>query len=77
MIILLIILVFGIFILTYLSASLFLKPIISLSNASKEVANKNYNVRLNIPSNDEVGILTENFNNMVKEIKHYTEHWKN
>jgi HAMP domain-containing protein len=74
LIILLIILVFGIFILTYLSASLFLKPIISLSNASKEVANKNYNVRLNIPSNDEVGILTENFNNMVKEIKHYTEH---
>ena len=74
LIILLIILVFGIFILTYLSASLFLKPIINLSNASKEVANKNYNVRLNIPSNDEVGILTENFNNMVKEIKHYTEH---
>ena len=74
LIILLIILVFGIFILTYLSATLFLKPILRLSEASKEVANKNYHIKLDVPSNDEVGILTENFNNMIKEIKNYTEH---
>ncbi len=74
LVILLVVLVLGIFVLTYFFSTIFLRPIIRLSEASKDVANKNYNIRLDIPSNDEVGILTENFNNMIKEIKNYTEH---
>ncbi|GIX42859.1 MAG: hypothetical protein KatS3mg129_2592 [Leptospiraceae bacterium] len=71
--ILLVILLTGIFILSYITAKIFLKPIIKLSEASIQVANKNFNIELIPSSKDEVGILTENFNLMVKEIKQYSE----
>lgn len=71
---LLILLVLGTFFVSYVSAKIFLKPIIRLSDASIQVANKDFNISLSVPSRDEVGILTHNFNLMVKEIKEYSEH---
>ena len=50
-----------------------LKPIKKLTRASIEVANRNYHVKLYTFSNDELGILTKNFNRMVQEINNYVE----
>ncbi|MFN3604487.1 MAG: SpoIIE family protein phosphatase [Leptonema sp. (in: bacteria)] len=72
--ILLIILTAGIAFFSYTFAKLISRPIISLSKASIEVSNKNFQIELPIPSKDEIGILTKNFNSMVKEIKEYSEH---
>jgi class 3 adenylate cyclase/HAMP domain-containing protein len=57
----------------YEISSYLLKPIKKLTRASIEVANRNYHVKLYTFSNDELGILTKNFNRMVQEIKDYVE----
>jgi HAMP domain-containing protein len=71
---LLVILVLGTFLFSYLSARIFLMPILRLSDASVNVARRDFSVEVPIPSNDEVGILTENFNLMVREIRSYSAH---
>ncbi|WP_246798122.1 HAMP domain-containing sensor histidine kinase [Alkalibacter rhizosphaerae] len=45
------------------------KPILQLSEASKEVAAGNFDVQMKVESRDEIGRLTEDFNLMVKELK--------
>ncbi len=72
--ILIIVLVLGTFLISFTISKLFLKPVIQLSTASIEVSSKNFNIELPVKSRDEVGILTRNFNYMVKEIKEYSEH---
>jgi class 3 adenylate cyclase/HAMP domain-containing protein len=57
----------------YEISSYLLKPIKELTRASIEVANRNYHVKLDSFSNDELGILTKNFNRMVQEINNYVE----
>lgn len=74
LVILLFVLAFGIGILSFFLSKIISKPIIKLSKASIEVSNKNFNIELPIRSRDEIGILTKNFNLMVKEIKEYSEH---
>ncbi len=44
-------------------------PLESLVEASKKLASGNLNVRVNVKSSDEIGMLIEEFNNMVKELK--------
>ncbi|MDF2542487.1 MAG: histidine kinase [Herbinix sp.] len=45
------------------------KPIKRISEASKEVANGNFEVEVEVKSADEIGRLTSDFNLMVKELK--------
>ncbi len=44
-------------------------PLEKLVEASKEVAKGNLNVKINLKSSDEIGILINEFNQMVKELK--------
>jgi two-component system phosphate regulon sensor histidine kinase PhoR len=44
-------------------------PIKQLSEASKKVAEGNFDVKVKIKSNDEIGDLSANFNNMAKRLK--------
>lgn len=44
------------------------KPIKKLSKASKEVASGNFNIQMDVESQDELGRLTEDFNLMVTEL---------
>jgi len=44
-------------------------PLESLVEASKKLASGNLNVRIDAKSSDEIGILIEEFNHMVKELK--------
>ena len=45
------------------------KPIKSISKASKEVAKGNFDVEVKVKSKDEIGQLTTDFNLMIKELK--------
>lgn len=45
------------------------RPIIKLTNATREIANGNFDVEINHQSKDEIGQLTNNFNQMVSELK--------
>lgn len=44
------------------------KPILRLSDATRKIANGNLNVKVNISSKDELGVLAQNFNIMSNEI---------
>lgn len=46
-------------------------PISKLTESIKQIANKNYNQRLNFESNDEFGELAEAFNAMAKKLDEY------
>lgn len=45
------------------------RPIIKLTNATKEITDGNFDVEINYSSNDEIGQLTRNFNRMVSELR--------
>ncbi|WP_084748619.1 sensor histidine kinase [Clostridium mediterraneense] len=45
-----------------------LKPIRELNKATYEVAKGNFNIKVDIPRDHEFGLLTRNFNKMVKEL---------
>ena len=45
------------------------RPILRLSDASKEVASGNFDIQVKVESVDEIGRLTEDFNLMVRELK--------
>jgi signal transduction histidine kinase len=45
-----------------------LKPLTTLSSMANEVANGNYDVKADIKTNDEIGILAKDFNTMVDNI---------
>ena len=50
------------------------RPIIDVSKASKEVGSENFNIELTAKSSDEIGVLTSNFNKMVKMLKAHHQH---
>jgi len=45
------------------------RPILKLTEATKEVAKGNFEIQVEIESNDEIGQLTKNFNKMTRELK--------
>ena len=45
------------------------RPIIKLTNATREIADGNFDVKIDHRSKDEIGQLTNNFNRMVSELK--------
>ena len=47
------------------------KPITELSEGAKKVNNGDYDVKLNYKSNDEIGVLTNTFNNLISHLKDY------
>lgn len=55
-------------ILAFFIARSFTKPIMKLSNAAKEIAKGNYETRVEEDSEDEIGILQQNFNYMGEQI---------
>ncbi|WP_244318354.1 SpoIIE family protein phosphatase [Roseibium hamelinense] len=48
-----------------------------LAGAANALQNKDYSVRVSIPSKDEVGAVGQAFNRMAEEISHYTENLEN
>lgn len=55
-------------ILAFFIARSFSKPITKLSNAAKEIAKGNYETRVEEDSDDEIGVLQQNFNYMGEQI---------
>ncbi|MCD6311115.1 MAG: HAMP domain-containing protein, partial [Elusimicrobia bacterium] len=47
------------------------RPIMELSEGASRVANRDFSVRVNVKSNDEIGELAEIFNQMMDELKKY------
>ncbi|MCA9688930.1 MAG: SpoIIE family protein phosphatase [Myxococcales bacterium] len=47
--------------------------LVALSKSANEIMHKNYDVEVDVASNDEVGQLAEAFNKMVAEIREYTQ----
>jgi signal transduction histidine kinase len=62
----------GISFLAYFFAIKLTTPIIKLTNASILMYNGNYPEQLSMPSNDELGTLTNNFNLMIEHIRKQT-----
>lgn len=60
-------------IITVLISGKITKNIKQLANAAKEISKKNYEIKTNLKSNDEIGELGKVFNSMTEEIKDYTE----
>ena len=46
-------------------------PISTISKSMKDIMDKNYNSRINIKRNDEIGELAESFNNMAQKLEEY------
>ncbi|SHJ94467.1 sensor histidine kinase [Tepidibacter formicigenes] len=62
---------------TYVFSMKIVKSINSLTKGAKQVASGNFNIeKININSNDEVGILSKAFNKMVENIKNLLEEIK-
>jgi two-component system sensor histidine kinase YesM len=55
---------------TYFSRKL-TKPIHNMMDQMGEVENGNFDIELPVESNDEIGVLSERFNRMSKELKNY------
>jgi len=56
-------------ILTMVLTKRVVRPIIRLTEATRRVATGNFDIELEVRSNDEIGLLTENFNRMVRELQ--------
>jgi signal transduction histidine kinase len=46
----------------------FTRPITAISTAARQIARGNYDVRLPVTQKDEIGVLTEDFNTMAREV---------
>jgi signal transduction histidine kinase len=57
-----------IFLTSYLLSRRFTRPIIRLAEASKEISNGNFQVEIDVSSQDEIGYLSANFNMMVHQL---------
>jgi class 3 adenylate cyclase len=53
----------------YLFGSRFIRPILIIANAASKVTSGNFNVRLDIRTNDEIEDLGKRFNTMVQELR--------
>ncbi|HNV95936.1 MAG TPA: histidine kinase [Bacteroidales bacterium] len=58
-----------IFILAFFISKRITLPIKRLQKASEEITKGNYNINIELASNDEIGTLTETFNKMIYQIK--------
>ena len=56
-------------ILTMVLTNRVVRPILRLTEATRSVAEGNFDVELEVRSQDEIGLLTQNFNRMVKELQ--------
>ncbi|MDD5172726.1 MAG: ATP-binding protein [Patescibacteria group bacterium] len=68
--------ILGIILITIISISLSKKitdPIIKLKNAANEISGGNLKMKINIESNNEIGELAKNFNQMTAELYSYTQ----
>ena len=63
----------GVGLLSALIAGRFIQPIKALAGAAKEVSSGNTKVELPVKSQDEIGVLTENFNQMVVNLRDQRE----
>ncbi len=63
------ILLLGFFILSYIIAKNFSKPIIDLNNVANKIFYGYLNIRSNYKSNDEIGQLANSFNKMISKIQ--------
>ena len=67
----------GAFVVLYLQGKI-LQPILKLANLARTIEqNQDYSRRLNLDSNDEIGELTEAFNNMLEQIQRNEAHLEN
>ena len=62
-------LMIGLSILTYFLAKRLSEPIAKLSEATHQISRGDFNVRTNIKSRDEIGDLSESFDNMTKKLQ--------
>ncbi|MEA4815533.1 MAG: HAMP domain-containing sensor histidine kinase [Lachnospiraceae bacterium] len=65
-----IILIFGA-ILVYISGKRITKPLLEMNEAAKVIANGNFDKRLEVKSNDEIGELAKSFNYMAESLDEY------
>ncbi len=54
---------------SFIIAKAISKPIIELNNTTLKIAEGNYDVRINVNSNDEIGVLSNSFRTMLQNIK--------
>ncbi|MDD3876803.1 MAG: HAMP domain-containing protein [Bacteroidales bacterium] len=59
----------GIFIFAFVISRRLTLPLKRLQKASEQIGEGNYNVKLEVTSQDEIGLLTEAFNNMIVQLK--------
>ena len=59
----------GLSILTYFLAKRLSEPIAKLSEATYQISRGEFNIRTNIKSRDEIGDLSESFDNMAKKLQ--------
>ncbi|OHD18892.1 MAG: hypothetical protein A2086_12980 [Spirochaetes bacterium GWD1_27_9] len=55
-------------------SNIIIRPIIMLNRVVGRFSDKEFDVRADVMSADEIGNLSENFNNMAVTIQHYSEH---
>lgn len=55
-------------VLVFIMAKLITKPLVELTSKTKEISKDNYDIHLDIVSNDEIGILSQNFNEMAERL---------
>jgi signal transduction histidine kinase len=62
-----------VFVFTFIISKKITSPLKSLEKASKQIGTGNYDVHLKVSSLDEIGLLTDTFNNMVYQLKRQNE----
>ena len=55
---------------SWLFSRWFTKPLTKLSHATRQLAEGDYSVRVNVPETDEIGLLAADFNHMAGEVSH-------
>lgn len=60
-------------VIVYIISHRITKPMVDLTALAKEMANRNLSVRSTVKSNDEIGILSDNFNIMVERLDEATK----
>lgn len=58
---------------SYFLSKMLIEPIIKFIDAAKRVANKDFSVRVNVSTYDELDDLRDTFNNMIEEIERYSK----
>lgn len=61
-------------VIVYIISHRITKPLVDLTALAKEMANRNLSVRSTVKSNDEIGILSDNFNIMVERLDEATKY---